>query len=134
MSERDLTIKDRLEDILESIGLIEEWSQGMTELHDFMISPGRVMAFNACVMRLQVIGEHVGKLLKEQSKPLESYTEIPWQAIYGMRNIISHEYGNVDETIVVSVINDDLPKLKAIIKDLYPNINKGAKVTGTSAP
>ena len=35
MSERDLTIKDRLEDILESIGLIEEWSQGMTELHDF---------------------------------------------------------------------------------------------------
>ena len=28
MSERDLTIKDRLEDILESIGLIEEWSQG----------------------------------------------------------------------------------------------------------
>ena len=118
MSERDLTIKDRLEDILESIGLIEEWSQGMTELHDFMISPGRVMAFNACVMRLQVIGEHVGKLLKEQSKPLESYTEIPWQAIYGMRNIISHEYGNVDETIVVSVINDDLPKLKAVIKDL----------------
>ena len=118
MSEKDLTIKDRLEDILESIGLIEEWSQGMTELHDFMISPGRVMAFNACVMRLQVIGEHVGKLLKEQSKPLESYTEIPWQAIYGMRNIISHEYGNVDETIVVSVINEDLPKLKAVIKEL----------------
>ena len=118
MSERDLTIKDRLEDILESIGLIEEWSQGMTDLHDFMISPGRVMAFNACVMRLQVIGEHVGKLLKEQSKPLEIYSEIPWQAIYGMRNIISHEYGNIDETIVVSVINDDLPKLKAVIKEL----------------
>ena len=118
MSEHDRTIRDRLEDILESIGLIEEWSLGMTELHDFMISPGRVMAFNACVMRLQVIGEHVGKLLKEQSKPLESYTEIPWQAIYGMRNIISHEYGNVDETIVVSVINEDLPKLKAVIKEL----------------
>lgn len=118
MSEHDLTIKDRLEDILESIVLIEEWSQGMTELHDFMISPGRVMAFNACVMRLQVIGEHVGKLLKEHSKPLESYTEIPWQAIYGMRNIISHEYGNVDETIVVSVINEDLPKLKAVINEL----------------
>ena len=118
MSKSNLTIKDRLEDILESIGLIEEWSQGMTELRDFMIFPGRVMAFNACVMRLQVIGEHVGKLLKEQSNPLESYPEIPWQAIYGMRNIISHEYGNIDETIVVSVINDDLPKLKAVIKEI----------------
>lgn len=118
MSDRDLTLLDRLEDILESINLIEEWSQGMTELHDFMISPNRVMAFNACVMRLQVIGEHVGKLLKEQSKPLEEYTEIPWQAIYGMRNVISHEYGNVDETIVVSVINDDLPRLKKVIEEL----------------
>ena len=121
MSKQELTIKDRLEDILESIELIEAWSQGMTELQDFMITPGRVMAFNACVMRLQVIGEHVGKLLKEQNNLLENYTEIPWQAIYGMRNIISHEYSNIDETIVVSVINDDLPKLKAVVNELLTN-------------
>ena len=84
----ELRIKDRLEEILESIELIQEWSKGLTELHDFMISPGRVMAFNACVMRLQVIGEHVGRLMKEDSKPLDKYTEIPWHAIYGIRNII----------------------------------------------
>ncbi len=90
----------------------------MTELHDFMVSPGRVMAFNACVMRLQVIGEHVGKLLKDNSKPLDKYSDIPWHAIYGMRNIISHEYANIDEEIVVSAINDDLPKLKTAIEDL----------------
>jgi uncharacterized protein with HEPN domain len=82
MSKEELTIRDRLEDILESIELIQEWSKGMTELNDFMTSPNRVMAFNACVMRLQVIGEHVGKLLKEKSKPLEEYKEIPWYAIY----------------------------------------------------
>ena len=90
----------------------------MTELHDFMVSPGRVMAFNACVMRLQVIGEHVGKLLKDDSKPLDKYSDIPWHAIYGMRNIISNEYANIDEEIVVSAINDDLPKLKTAIEDL----------------
>ena len=115
-------IKDRLEDILESIELIQEWSKGMTELHDFMTSPNRVMAFNACVMRLQVIGEHVGKLLKEESKPLEKYNHIPWNAIYGLRNIISHEYANIDETIVVSVINDDLPQLKAAIQGILNDL------------
>lgn len=52
MSNEELTIRDRLEDILESIELIQEWSKGMTELKDFMTSPNRVMAFNACVMRL----------------------------------------------------------------------------------
>lgn len=76
------------------------------------------MAFNACVMRLQVIGEHVGKLLKDDSKILDAYTGIPWLAIYDMRNLISHEYGNIDETIVLSVIKDDLPKQQNVITDL----------------
>ena len=114
----ELRIKDRLEEILESIELIQEWSKGMTELHDFMISPGRVMAFNACVMRVQVIGEHVGRLMKEDSKPLDKYTEIPWHAIYGMRNIISHEYANIDETVIISAIKEDLPKLKDVVEEL----------------
>lgn len=35
-----------------------------------------------------------------------------------MRNIISHEYANIDEEIVVSAINEDLPKLKTVIEDL----------------
>jgi len=69
MYKEELEIRDRLEEILESIELTQEWSKGMTELHDFMISPSRVMAFNACVMRLQVIGEHVGKLMKESTQP-----------------------------------------------------------------
>ena len=91
MSDNHLTIRDRLEVILESIELIQEWSKGRITVNDFMTSPTGVMAFNACVMRFQVIGEHVGKLLKDDSKPLVAYQEIPWQAIYGMRNLISHE-------------------------------------------
>ena len=76
------------------------------------------MAFNACVMRLQIIGEHVGKLLKNENKPLDAYPNIPWNAIYGLRNIISHEYANIDEDIIVSVINDDLLPLKEAIESL----------------
>ena len=99
MSDKDLTIRDRLEVILESIELIQEWSKNRTSVNDFMDSATGVMAFNACVMRFQVIGEHVGKLLKEASKPLDAYKNIPWSAIYGMRNIISHEYANIDEEL-----------------------------------
>ena len=73
-------------------------------------------------MRLQVIGEHVGKLLKEESKPLDDYPEIPWQAINGLRNIISHEYANIDEEVIVSVINDDLQPLQLVIEDLLKKL------------
>ena len=118
MSDNQLTIHDRLEDVLESINLIQEWSDGRNTVNDFMSSSTGVMAFNACVMRLQVIGEHIGKLIKNDSKPLAGYPNIPWNAIYGLRNIISHEYANIDEDIIVSVINDDLQPLKDAIEQL----------------
>ena len=76
MSENNTTIRDRLEDILESINLIQEWSGSRKTVNDFMTSSTGVMAFNACVMRLQVIGEHVGKLLNSAQKPLETYPQI----------------------------------------------------------
>jgi uncharacterized protein with HEPN domain len=69
-------------------------------------------------MRLQVIGEQVGKLLKNNEQPLSAYPNIPWNAIYGMRNFVSHEYANIDEEIIVSTINDDIPALKSVIEEL----------------
>ena len=124
MSDNQSTIRDRLEDILESICLIQEWSKGRTSVNDFMTSSTGVMAFNACVMRFQVIGEHIGRLLKNTEKPLDAYPNIPWNAIYGMRNIISHEYANIDEDIIVSVINDDLIPLKEAIESLLQKYSK----------
>ena len=118
MSDNNTTIHDRLEEILESINLILEWTAERKTVDDFMTSSTGMMAFNACVMRLQVIGEHVGKLLNSTQRPLDAYPQIPWHAIYGLRNIISHEYANIDEDIIVSVINDDIEPLKTAVEDL----------------
>lgn len=82
MSDNQLTIHDRLDAILESINLIQEWSNGKKTTHDFMTTSTGVMAFNACVMRFQVIGEHVGKLLKNEVKLLDAYPNVPWKAIF----------------------------------------------------
>ena len=71
-----LTTLERLNEILESIQLIKEWSCNINNPDDFLSSSNNVMAFNACVMRLQVIGENVGKLLKKESDLLSSYTNI----------------------------------------------------------
>lgn len=118
MYSNQFTIHDRLEEILESIELIRKWSEGRRTVDDYLLSPNGVMAFNACVMRIQVIGEQVGKLLKDELKPLDNYKQIPWLAIYDMRNIISHEYANIDEELVVSVINNDIGSLKLVVEEL----------------
>lgn len=118
------TTLERLNEILESILLIKEWSYNIDNPDDFLSSSNNVMAFNACVMRLQVIGENVGKLLKEESDLLSSYTNIPWLAIYDMRNLISHEYSNIDEEIIFSVIKNDLLELEKTIEKIIEKIKR----------
>ncbi len=118
MSEDQTTLRDRLEDILESINLIQEWTAGRKSVNDYLTSSTGMMAFNASVMRLQVIGEHIGRLLKSNLSLLNDYPQIPWHAIYGLRNFISHEYANIDEEIIVSTINNDLQPLKGVIEDM----------------
>lgn len=117
-----LTTSERLNEILESIQLIKEWSCNINNPDDFLSSSNNVMAFNACVMRLQVIGENVGKLLKKENDLLSSYTNIPWLAIYDMRNLISHEYSNIDEEIIFSVIKYDLLELEKTIEKIIEKI------------
>ena len=113
--------EDRLKEIIESIDLIQVWSQDISSAQEFLLSPTKMMVFNACVMRLQVIGEHVGKLLKDAPALLETHPEIPWLAIYDLRNIISHEYGNLDEDLIYSIIRKDLAPLRdAVTTMLIP--------------
>ena len=59
-----------------------------------------------CVFR---IAEEAGNISKEVQTV---YPDIPWRAIYGMRNIFAHDYGKLDRAIIWSAITDDFPVLK----------------------
>ena len=52
---------------------------------------------NAVCMCLMQIGE-LSNHLSENFK--STHNNIPWNAIRGMRNIVAHEYGNIDFEIV----------------------------------
>ena len=41
---------------------------------------------------------------------------IPWNAMYGLRNRIVHDYGNVDLNIVFETLKNDIPELLEMIK------------------
>ena len=122
MSKRSqYTMKDRLEQIQESIELIVSRCEDIQDANEFLLSPDNVMKFDSCVMRLQAIGEQIGKILKEENCPFDKYPEIPWVAAYDMRNFISHEYANIDEEIVFDVIKEDLPRMQEVVKEILLN-------------
>lgn len=117
------SLQDRLQQISESIDLVIARCESIHSANEFLLSPDNMMRFDSCVMRLQTIGEQIGKILKMKDSPLEDYPEIPWLAAYDMRNFISHEYANIDEEIIFNVIKEDLPRMQKVVKTILQNNN-----------
>lgn len=73
---------------------------------------------DSVMFRLIQISENSTKLTADFK---EINSDIPWQAIKGMRNKIVHEYGEVEFDVVHQTITEDIPdicvKLEKIISD-----------------
>ena len=100
-----------LEDISQCIADIALYSKGMTR-KDFY---EKHMVQDAILLKVAVIGEIVKRLpltLREQEK------KIPWKAIAGMRDIVVHEYSEIDLVSVWKTIKKDLPTLNEAVQRL----------------
>lgn len=60
------------------------------------------------VKSIEIIGEAATQVTEETR---EEYPEIPWSAIVGMRNRLTHVYFDIDYDRVWDTITDDLPPL-----------------------
>ena len=70
---------------------------------------------DSMMFRLIQVSESARNLSDEFKK---TYNEIPWIAIYGLRNRIVHDYGNVDLRIVFNTLKTDIIEVKALIKPI----------------
>jgi uncharacterized protein with HEPN domain len=48
-----------------------------------------------------------------------------WRGVFGCRNIISHEYGNVDPAQILGIIKKYLPELIICIQQIIVDIENG---------
>lgn len=69
-------------------------------------------------MQLIFIGENVKVLSVKASDVLQRQSEIPWNEITGLRNIIVHEYHHVDADEIYNVIKNYLPPLLDAVRNL----------------
>ncbi len=63
---------------------------------------------DAVVRRLEIIGEAARRTSEETRT---AFPDLPWGEMIGMRNVIIHEYDDVDFVIVWETIKNDLPLL-----------------------
>ena len=112
-----------LELMIEKAELVIQRNEYILSYHDFLISPDRMEKFDAACMLIQVIGETAKKIDDWTNKQLFiNYPEVYWRGVFGCRNIISHEYGNVEPEQIFGIIKKYLPELiiwtKKIVEDI----------------
>lgn len=94
-----------LNDMLESIVLIEQYVSGVKE-EDFSRDKEKQ---DSVIHRLMIIGEAATRV-PEEIRSLSPDTQ--WRAIVGFRNVVMHEYAGVSMGRVWEIVEQELPILK----------------------
>jgi uncharacterized protein with HEPN domain len=108
--QRDIAL---LWDILGAARRATEFVQGKT-FPDYEANP---LLQYAVERALEIVGEAASRLSEDFRK---GHPEIPWHKIKGQRNILIHEYGEIDHALVWSVVSEHLPILVGQIEALLP--------------
>ena len=100
----------RLRDILTASRLIASYVKDTSEA-DFRADSQKQ---DAVVRRIEIIGEATSHLSVETRRELPS---LPFRKIRGMRNIVAHDYANVDLGIVWQVATIHIPEVCSVLEE-----------------
>ena len=69
---------------------------------------------DSMLFRMIQLSENAKKLSEEYKR---MYSNVPWSAIYGLRNRIVHDYGNVDLKVIYETLKNDIPELLELLSE-----------------
>ncbi|MEK7676604.1 MAG: HepT-like ribonuclease domain-containing protein [Verrucomicrobiota bacterium] len=93
-----------LDDVLQAAKAIRRFTEGVS-LADFKANEEK---YEAVSRKFQIIGE-AARRLSPQAR--NAFAEIPWKLITAMRNIIVHDYDDVDLDVVFDTARENIPPL-----------------------
>jgi len=101
-----------LEDILLSMKRIREYISG----YDFIKFKKDYKTVDAVIRNFEIIGEATKNLPKEVK---DTFSNVPWEEMYRLRNRITHEYFGIDYEILWDIAKNYLPENEIAISEIY---------------
>jgi uncharacterized protein with HEPN domain len=112
-------ILDILDEIDEAIRRIERRFSDIKRPDDFIQTDAGFDRLDAIGMMLIAIGENIKRLDKiTAGKLLAHYPEIHWPGVKGVRDILAHDYFNIDSEEIYNICVNDLESLKRVLRQM----------------
>ena len=97
--------------IIRYINKIYEYMMPVEDFDSFCMNEEKS---DAVILKLEQIGETARKL---SIKAKEEMNHINWIQIVGLRNMISHQYEDIDLLIIYHLVQNEIPILLATLKE-----------------
>ncbi len=118
MRDRSLLLELFLE-IEEAIRRIERRFLGINSAEDFLHDDAGLDRLDAIAMMLVTIGENLQRVTKLVNPEIfHKHPEINWAGIRGIRNLLSHDYFNIDAEEVYQICAEEIMPLKHAIQQI----------------
>jgi uncharacterized protein with HEPN domain len=109
--------------MLDACREVNEFSRGL-DLEQFIANRRVCLVAERC---LEIVGEAAGKVSPQFR---DRHPEIQWQKIRGLRNVLAHDYGNIEYEAIHRTVTDDVPPLVAALEAILSAEN-GVKERGS---
>jgi uncharacterized protein with HEPN domain len=127
-NDRILILHSTLEDIINSLKLIQQRFQTIQASDDFLKDERGLEKLDSISMRLIAIGEgfkNVDKLTDCQL--LQKYPQIPWKQVKGIRDILSHHYFDLDAETIFEICANEIDRLLNVTMMILDEVNQQSK-------
>jgi uncharacterized protein with HEPN domain len=78
------------------------------------------MLRGAVERHLEIIGEAANRVSRGYRA---AHPEIPWQQIVAQRNVLAHEYGEIDDALIWRAATERIPELIAQLEQIMPPLS-----------
>jgi uncharacterized protein with HEPN domain len=118
-----ILVREKLEQIEESLHRIQRRSANIRSPDDFTTNEDNLDKLDSIAMMLIAVGESFKKIdFETDGEWLTKYPEIDWHGVIGLRNVLAHDYFDIDPEEIYKICRRDVPQLLNTVQRVLKEI------------
>lgn len=116
---------EKLIQISEALSRVVRRFESINSANDFLVSEHGMDMLDSICMMLIAVGENFKSIDRmTDSQFLAKYPEVNWRGIKGVRDVISHQYFNIDAEEIYYICSHDLEKLRRTVERMIQDVTR----------